>query len=227
MAADAELFGHAYGHELKQNKTNFLQYRGQHVYCWRKLEPEATICCRTLMSLNIEFNKEKKALGRCLHTQYSGSGEVLWGGKVISPGTAAEWNSRTQEEREEENNKNLHVSGLMCHNEGWGEAVFVVEGAAPHWVAHSCDRSVTWRTTEEILSDSWRLLLPWRERSKQIEVYCLFSRPTQLPWQPSCGGKLDSVNKFSYCYDLKHEREVLSFLMRYHVLANKNILPGI
>lgn len=41
--------------------------------------------------------------------------------------------------------RNSHVSGLMSHNKGGGEAVFVVQGAAPDWVAHSCDRSVTCR----------------------------------------------------------------------------------
>lgn len=38
---------------------------------------------------------------------------------------------------------NLHVSGLVSHDEGRGEAVLVVEGAAPHRVAHPRDRSVT------------------------------------------------------------------------------------
>lgn len=53
--------------------------------------------------------------------------------------------SRTHAYKQPLKTSNSHVSGLMSHNKGGGEAVFVVQGAAPDWVAHSCDRSVTCR----------------------------------------------------------------------------------
>ena len=49
--------------------------------------------------------------------------------------------SRTKEE--ERDKGNLHMSGLVGHDEGGGEAVLVVEGAAPDRVAHSRDWGVT------------------------------------------------------------------------------------
>ena len=38
--------------------------------------------------------------------------------------------------------ENLHVPRLVGHHEGGGEAVFVVQGAAPHRVAHARHRGV-------------------------------------------------------------------------------------
>lgn len=38
----------------------------------------------------------------------------------------------------------IHMSGLVSHDKGGGEAVFVVEGAAANRVTHPGDRSVTW-----------------------------------------------------------------------------------
>lgn len=43
--------------------------------------------------------------------------------------------------------KYIHMPSLVSHDEGRGEAVFVVEGAAANRVAHPGDRSVTWKTT--------------------------------------------------------------------------------
>ena len=55
------------------------------------------------------------------------------------------------------------MSGLVSHNEGRREAVFMVESAAPDWVAHPCDRSVTWRTT-------------WKKDEKWVTWVCFLVR---------------------------------------------------
>lgn len=39
-----------------------------------------------------------------------------------------------------------HVAGFVRDHKGGGEAVLVVQSAAPQWVAHPCHRSVTWAT---------------------------------------------------------------------------------
>ena len=48
-------------------------------------------------------------------------------------------------------NLDLHMSGLVGHDKGGGEAVFVVEGAAPHGVAHAGHWSVAWR--QRVITD--------------------------------------------------------------------------
>lgn len=38
----------------------------------------------------------------------------------------------------------IHMSSLMSHDKGRGEAVLMVEGAAANRVAHPGDRGITW-----------------------------------------------------------------------------------
>lgn len=37
----------------------------------------------------------------------------------------------------------LHMSGLVCYHKGRGETILMVQSAAPHRMAHACDRGVT------------------------------------------------------------------------------------
>lgn len=39
-----------------------------------------------------------------------------------------------------------HMAGFVSDHKGGGEAVLVVQSAAPQWVAHPGHRSVTWAT---------------------------------------------------------------------------------
>lgn len=68
----------------------------------------------------------------------------------------------------------IHMSGLVSHNKGWGEAVFMVEGAAANRVAHPGDRSVTWGSPRRRSQTSYQLLFnrylkPWVKASERFQ----------------------------------------------------------
>lgn len=86
---------------------------------------------------------------------------------------------------EEEHNKDLHMSRLVSHNKGRGEAVFVVEGAAADWVTHPCDRSVTWRTPGKRIHVMRKIKSYWllfnKSNCPNVEMWWFFMFVLFLP----------------------------------------------